>query len=73
VQIEAASSVLVVGGGSVGVELASLIKEAHPSKRVTLVCSGATLLDRMAPHAQRFAEQWMRQHGVELLTGERIR
>ncbi|KAL4855131.1 Apoptosis-inducing factor B [Chlorella vulgaris] len=71
-KIEAASSVLVVGGGSVGVELASLVKEAHPSKRVTLVCSGATLLDRMAPQAQRFAEQWMRQHGVEVLTGERI-
>lgn len=33
-QIEAAGSVVVVGGGSVGVEVAAEVAEAHPRKKV---------------------------------------
>lgn len=34
-QIEAAASVVVVGGGSVGVEMAAEVAEAHPGKKVS--------------------------------------
>ena len=71
-QIEAAATVVVVGGGSVGVEIASEVAEAHPDKRVTLVC-GEGLLGRMDPKAGEFAAQWFKEHGVEVLVGERIR
>jgi NADH dehydrogenase FAD-containing subunit len=71
-QIEAAATVVVVGGGAVGVEIASEVKEAHPDKQVTLVC-GESLLGRMNPKAGEFAAQWFKKHGVEVLVGERIR
>lgn len=71
-QITAAKTVVVVGGGSVGVEVASEVADAFPDKKVTIVASG-DLLDRMAPSAQQYAEEWMKKHNVEVLTGERIR
>ena len=71
-QIEAAATVVVVGGGAVGVEIASEVKEAHPDKQVTLIC-GESLLGRMDPKAGEFAAQWFKKHGVEVLVGERIR
>ena len=110
-QVEAAETIVVVGGGSVGVEIAAEVAERHPSKKargrrrppapaasrracwpalspavlpvrdsplppgilqVTLVCSGA-LLARMDAKAQAFAADWLQKHGVEVLTGERIR
>ncbi|EFN60120.1 hypothetical protein CHLNCDRAFT_133478 [Chlorella variabilis] len=69
--ITAAKTVVVVGGGSVGVEVASEVADAFPDKKVTIVASG-DLLDRMAPSAQQYAEEWMKKHNVEVLTGERI-
>lgn len=39
---------------------------------MTLVAAGG-LVDRMDPKAQAFAADWLKQHGVEVVTGERIR
>lgn len=36
VQVQAADSVLVVGGGSTGVEMAAEIKTEYPDKKVTI-------------------------------------
>ena len=55
-----------------GVEIASEVAEAHPGKKVTLVC-GEGLLGRMDPKAGEYAAQWFKKHGVEVLVGERIR
>ena len=43
--IKAAQSVVVIGGGATGIELAGEIKEAFSSKTVTLVHRGKALLD----------------------------
>ncbi|KAJ2882356.1 hypothetical protein IWW38_005672 [Coemansia aciculifera] len=42
--VAAATSVLIVGGGAVGVEMAGEIAGAYPNKKVTLVHSGSRLL-----------------------------
>ncbi|KAG0225689.1 hypothetical protein B0O80DRAFT_492888 [Mortierella sp. GBAus27b] len=44
-QISKSKSILVIGGGATGVELAGEIKVAFPDKKVTLVHSGSTLVD----------------------------
>ncbi|KAJ7932899.1 hypothetical protein B0H13DRAFT_2262935 [Mycena leptocephala] len=44
--VEEAASVLVVGGGALGIQFASDIASVHPSKRVTLLHSRARLLPR---------------------------
>ncbi|EJF61918.1 iron uptake cluster protein [Dichomitus squalens LYAD-421 SS1] len=45
-RVERASSVLVVGGGALGIQFASDIAEIHPATRVTLLHSRARLLPR---------------------------
>ena len=44
----AAHSILIIGGGPVGVELAGEIKEAYPDKTVTIVHSGEHLISAPA-------------------------
>jgi NADH dehydrogenase FAD-containing subunit len=46
--VQAADTVVIMGGGPVGVEAAAEVKSAHPSKRVVLVHSGRRLLDNAA-------------------------
>ncbi|KAF9114876.1 hypothetical protein BGX27_009521 [Mortierella sp. AM989] len=43
--VSKSNSILVVGGGACGVELAGEIKTAYPDKKVTLVHSTSTLVD----------------------------
>lgn len=50
-----AKSVLVIGGGVVGVEFAGEIASAFPDKEITLAHSTDTLLDNLKPKAQRKA------------------
>ncbi len=72
-RLEAAASALVVGGGTVGVELAAEIAAKWgKTKRVTLVASQPTLLERMPPQAGRFAADWLHRAGVDLVFGERV-
>ncbi|KAJ7932895.1 hypothetical protein B0H13DRAFT_754194 [Mycena leptocephala] len=46
--VEEAASVLVVGGGALGIQFASDIASVHPTKRVTLLHSRARLLPRFS-------------------------
>ena len=71
-KVEAASSVAVVGGGAVGVELAAMIKDVHPDKAVTLLAGNGGILERMDPKAREFAAKWFADKGVEVVTGERV-
>jgi apoptosis-inducing factor 2 len=49
--MESSQSILVVGGGSVGVELAGEIATDYPGKKVTLVHKGPRLLEFIGPKA----------------------
>ena len=56
--ISNAKSVLIVGGGATGIEMAGEIKFSHPSKIVTLVHSGSAL----------FESGWNEKLGTSLLS-----
>jgi len=71
-EISAAGSVVVVGGGTVGVELAAEIIGQWPNKSVTLVASQERLLDRMPIAASVYANKWLSARGVSLVLGERV-
>jgi NADH dehydrogenase FAD-containing subunit len=72
VRLEAAQCVLIVGGGTVGVELAAeVVAKYGRRKPVTLVAR--TLLERMPPAAGRAAERWLRAAGVTLMLGARVK
>ncbi|XP_057464585.1 uncharacterized protein LOC130754390 [Actinidia eriantha] len=65
-KIEAARSILIVGGGPSGVELAGEIAVDYPGKKVTLVHNGFRLLEFIGPKASHKALDWLKSKHVEV-------
>ncbi|CAA0104742.1 Nitric oxide reductase FlRd-NAD(+) reductase [BD1-7 clade bacterium] len=62
--LAAVKSILVMGGGVVGVEFAGEIASAFPDKKVTLAHSADSLLANMKPKAQAKALEQLTEQGV---------
>lgn len=58
-----ARTVVVVGGGPVGVELAAEIAFKHPGARIVLVHSASRLLNDFTEGIAAHSERWLRQVG----------
>lgn len=71
--LSSSESILIVGGGLVGVELAGEIVVSYPKKKLTLATSGDRLLERMKPSVSKAAHKWLTEKGVTVLFGERVR
>ncbi|XP_070697259.1 ferroptosis suppressor protein 1 [Pempheris klunzingeri] len=72
-QVQTADSVLVVGGGSTGVEMAAEIKTEYPEKKVVLIHSRIGLADpALLPSVRQEAKQVLLEKGVELLLGQKV-
>ncbi|KAG2438422.1 hypothetical protein HYH02_010877 [Chlamydomonas schloesseri] len=71
-EIRAAKSVLVVGGGPSGVELAAEVVDAFAGKAVTLVHAGPRLLQELPPRAGATAQRWLEAHHVKVMLGRRV-
>ncbi|KAF2826047.1 FAD/NAD(P)-binding domain-containing protein [Ophiobolus disseminans] len=70
--IKESQKIAIVGGGAVGVELASDIKDFYPSKDVTLVHSRGQLLNKFGERLQRYAKVVLRNElKVRVLLNER--
>ena len=71
-RIAQAKSILLIGAGPVGIELAGEIAELYPAKTVTLVDPGARLLPAFNPKLGQRLEAGLRGMGVKVLLGERL-
>ncbi|KAM6916446.1 ferroptosis suppressor protein 1 [Xenentodon cancila] len=72
-QIQAADSVLVVGGGSTGVEMAAEIKTEYPDKKVVLIHSKTELADpELLLSVRQQAKEILLEKGVELVLGQKV-
>jgi len=74
-QLKKASSILVVGGGVVGVEVAGELVYRYPGKKIILVHSGQTLMNRtsdVTAKCRQYCEQYLRSAGVEVLLNRRL-
>eukprot|EP00929_Paragymnodinium_shiwhaense_P119473 TRINITY_DN9137_c0_g1_i2.p1 TRINITY_DN9137_c0_g1~~TRINITY_DN9137_c0_g1_i2.p1 ORF type:complete len:483 (-),score=86.73 TRINITY_DN9137_c0_g1_i2:388-1779(-) len=67
-----ADSVLILGGGAVGVELAAEIACYHPRKSVTLVQGNKHLVPLFPQQTIDHTEAWFRARGVELLLDTKL-
>ncbi|XP_020214791.1 apoptosis-inducing factor homolog A [Cajanus cajan] len=65
-KIKSASSVLIVGGGPTGVELAAEIAVDFPDKKVTIVHKGTRLLEYIGPKASRKTLKWLKSKKVDV-------
>uniref|UniRef100_A0A0E0MCQ0 FAD/NAD(P)-binding domain-containing protein n=1 Tax=Oryza punctata TaxID=4537 RepID=A0A0E0MCQ0_ORYPU len=71
-RIASAESVLIVGGGPIGVELAAEIVMGNPEKRVTIVHGGPRLLMVMGEKASAKALEWLRSKNVTVLLDQTV-
>ncbi|KAJ1719778.1 hypothetical protein LPJ53_005518 [Coemansia erecta] len=71
--IESAGSIIIVGGGAVGVETAGFVAASYPDKRVTLVHSGKRLLPcNFREGLGSGAKERLEQLGVQVVLNERV-
>jgi NADH dehydrogenase FAD-containing subunit len=71
-RIQHANTIVVVGGGAAGVEVAGDIRSKYPLKDVTLVHSRTRLLNSFAPGLDAIARPALEELGVKLHLGERV-
>ncbi|CAI9091404.1 OLC1v1026430C1 [Oldenlandia corymbosa var. corymbosa] len=71
-KIRSANSILIVGGGPTGVELAAEIAVDFPGKKVTLVHRGSRLLEFIGEKASRKALDWLVSKNVEVVLGQSV-
>lgn len=70
--IEAAKSLVVVGGGAAGVEVATDAKSKYADKRVTLVHSRDAVMHRFGKRLQDIAQEGLDQLGVDVILNDRV-
>jgi NADH dehydrogenase FAD-containing subunit len=71
-RIAGASSLLVVGGGATGVELAAEIASRYRGKKVTLVQSHEALVPLLCARASEALKDELSKMGVRVLTGAKV-
>ncbi len=67
-----AHTILIIGGGIVGVELAAEIADHYPEKKITLIQAGKELMERMPEKARIYAENYLTKKGVTIIKNERV-
>ena len=63
--IQKAASIAIVGGGAVGVQMATDLKELYPEKNVTLVHSRDRLMPLYHPKMDEILRERMNELGVQ--------
>lgn len=71
-KIKSANSILIVGGGPTGVELAGELAVDFPEKKVTLVHRGSRLLEFISPKASKKTLDWLVSKKVEVILGQSV-
>ncbi|PKA49473.1 NADH dehydrogenase C1, chloroplastic/mitochondrial [Apostasia shenzhenica] len=71
-KIKASDSILIVGGGPSGVELAGEIAVDFPEKKVTIVHKGSRLIEFVGTKASRKTLDWLVKHKVEVILGQSV-
>ncbi|KAK1397370.1 apoptosis-inducing factor-like [Heracleum sosnowskyi] len=71
-KIKSSQSILIVGGGPTGVELAGEIANDFPQKKVTLVHNGSRLLEMLGPKAAKKTLDWLISKRVDVKFNQKV-
>mmetsp|Transcript_28289 Transcript_28289/g.65623 ORF Transcript_28289/g.65623 Transcript_28289/m.65623 type:complete len:485 (-) Transcript_28289:128-1582(-) len=69
---ETGGTVVLVGAGLVGVELAAELAYYLPGLKIVLADLADKVLPPLPPGAQEYAKKWLEKHGVELRLGNAL-
>lgn len=72
-KIRRSKDICVIGGGAVGVQMATDIKEIYPDKRVVLVHSRANVMNRFHSKLHSIIEERAKDLDIELVLGSRVK
>ncbi|MCD7447206.1 hypothetical protein HAX54_026325 [Datura stramonium] len=71
-KIKSANSILIIGGGQTGVELAAEIAVDYPDKKLTIVHRGSMLLEFIGERASNKVVHWLKSRNVEIILGQSV-
>jgi NADH dehydrogenase FAD-containing subunit len=71
--VKRSQSILIVGGGAVGVQMATDLKEYYPDKEVTVVQSRPRVMPNFHPRLHEIIEKRFEELGIRLITGSRVK
>ncbi|WOO85719.1 Fe-regulated protein 8 [Vanrija pseudolonga] len=71
-KVKNANSVVLVGGGAVGIQMAADLKEKFPEKQVTLVHSRDKVMPRFHPQFHDLIQERFTELGIRLITNSRV-
>jgi pyruvate/2-oxoglutarate dehydrogenase complex dihydrolipoamide dehydrogenase (E3) component len=72
-KVESSSNIAIIGGGAVGVQMATDIKEIYPEKDVTLIHSREQIMNKFHPQLDGIIKQRCEELGVKLKLGSRVK
>ena len=72
-QVQNSSRIVVIGGGAVGVQMATDIAEIYPEKSVTIVHSRSILMHKFHPKFHEIIEERCKELGVSMKLGSRVK
>lgn len=71
-QVEASKKIVIIGGGAVGVQMATDIKQLFPEKSVTLIHSRANVMNKFDSRLHNLVQQRFTELGVQTILGKRV-
>tara|TARA_Y100000310_G_scaffold70474_1_gene66159 strand:+ start:18776 stop:19813 length:1038 start_codon:yes stop_codon:yes gene_type:complete len=72
-KLKKAKSVLIIGGGLVGVELAAEIIEKYPDKKITIIHGSKELIERNPEKARNYAYNFFKERDVNIIFNELVK
>ncbi|PIN89465.1 hypothetical protein COU60_03655 [Candidatus Pacearchaeota archaeon CG10_big_fil_rev_8_21_14_0_10_34_76] len=72
-KIKKAKSIAIIGGGLVGVELAAELSTKHKNKKITIIHSRETLIERNYHKSIKKADSFLKRHDVKIIFNERAK
>jgi NADH dehydrogenase FAD-containing subunit len=70
--VRRAKSIVIAGGGAVGVQMATDIKEYYPEKKVTVVQSRSRVMPQFHEKLHELISKRFDELGINLITGTRV-
>jgi NADH dehydrogenase FAD-containing subunit len=71
-RLQKAKSVIILGGGAIGVELAAEIVDFSRDIKITLLDAQSTLVPMFPPSVGAYAQKWLETRGVTLKLGQSL-